>query len=297
MQNRTFLLFGHEINAPVLEPGLYLVATPIGNLGDITLRALETLAAADIIAAEDTRISRTLLARYGIGRKPKAYHEHNAEKAGPPLLDAVEAGNSVALISDAGTPLISDPGYRLVEQAIDRGINVIPLPGASALLAALTASGLPSDAFLFAGFLPVKTKARADRLGALAAIGATLVFYESPRRLAASLAAMETALGAKRNAVVARELTKKFEELRRGGLGELARHYAEKGAPKGEIVICVGPPAGADPMAAGDVDDVLKSLAKKMPAAKAAGEAAKLTGRSRAELYTRLVELKGNSGE
>lgn len=295
-QSSIFLVSGHEIKAPPLEPGLYIVATPIGNLGDITIRALETLAAADMIAAEDTRVSRVLLERYGIRQKPVAYHEHNAARAGPGLLDAVAAGKSVALISDAGTPLVSDPGSRLVEAAIERGLNVISIPGASALLAALTASGLPTETFLFAGFLPSKTNARATRLADLAMVGATLVFYESPRRLAASLQAIETALGSDRDAVVARELTKRFEEIRRGSLTELARHYSEADAPKGEVVICVGPPVEAGPMAEGDTDELLMSLAKDLPAAKAAGEAAKLTGRPRAELYARLVELKAQPG-
>lgn len=291
-QSSTFLVSGHEIKAPPLEPGLYIVATPIGNLADITIRALETLAAADVVAAEDTRVSRVLLERYGIRQKPVAYHEHNAARTGPGLLDTVASGKSVALISDAGTPLVSDPGFRLVGEAIERELNVVPIPGASAVLAALTASGLSTETFLFAGFLPSKTSARATRLSELATVDATLVFYESPRRLAVSLAAMETALGADRKAVVARELTKRFEELRRGSLAELAEHYVGAGAPKGEVVVCVGLPVEANPMSTEDTDALLKSLARDLPTSKAASEAAKLTGRSKAELYARLVELK-----
>jgi 16S rRNA (cytidine1402-2'-O)-methyltransferase len=213
---RSYVVGQTEIAARPLEPALYLVATPIGNLGDITLRALETLAAADIVACEDTRVSRVLLDRYGIRRRTTAYHEHNAGDAGPKLIAALAAGQSVALISDAGTPLISDPGYRLVGEAIDHGIRVVPIPGASAALAALTASGLPSDAFLFAGFLPVKSGQRLTRLAELRGVPATLIFFESPRRLAETLGAMTEALGGARKAAIGRELTKTFEEMRTG---------------------------------------------------------------------------------
>lgn len=280
---------------PPLEPGLYLVSTPIGNLGDITIRALETLAAADTVAAEDTRVSRVLLDRYGIRQRPVAYHEHNAARAGPALIETIAGGGSVALISDAGTPLVSDPGSRLVREAVARGLPVIAVPGASALLAALTASGLDTETFLFAGFLPSKAGARAKRLAELADIGATLVFYESPHRLAASLAAMEKALGGGRDAVVARELTKRFEEHRRGSLAELAEFYGEADAPKGEIVVCVAPPGEAEAMQAADVDAMLATLAETMPASRAAAEAAKRTGMAKNELYARLVALKESS--
>ncbi|TIR21441.1 MAG: 16S rRNA (cytidine(1402)-2'-O)-methyltransferase, partial [Mesorhizobium sp.] len=211
LARRSYVIGQTEIPARPLAPALYLVATPIGNLADITLRALETLAAADIIACEDTRVSRVLLDRYGIRRRTTAYHEHNAAEAGPKLIAALLAGQSVALISDAGTPLISDPGYRLVGEALDQGIRVVPIPGPSAPLAALTASGLPSDAFLFAGFLPVKTGQRLTRLEALKTVPATLIFFESPRRLAETLGAMVEALGGARKAAIGRELTKTFE--------------------------------------------------------------------------------------
>ena len=187
-QHNTYLVGQTEIAARPLEPALYLVATPIGNLGDITLRALETLAGADILACEDTRVTRVLLNRYGIRQRPVPYHEHNAGEAGPRLIAALQSGKSVALVSDAGTPLVSDPGFRLVGQALEAGIRVVPIPGASAVLAALTASGLPSDAFLFAGFLPVKDGQKRTRLEELKAVPATLIFFESPRRLAATLA-------------------------------------------------------------------------------------------------------------
>ena len=244
--SRTYVVGGSEIIARPLAPALYLVATPIGNLGDITLRALETLAAADILACEDTRVTRVLLDRYGIGQRATSYHEHNSDEAGPRLIEALADGRSVALCSDAGTPLISDPGYRLVEQALAQGLRVVPIPGASAALAALTASGLPSDAFLFAGFLPVKDGQRRTRLAALKATPATLIFFESPRRVADSLAAMADVLG-DRPAAVGRELTKAFEEMRTGTLTALAAHYAEATTPKGEIVVVVGPPAEAEP--------------------------------------------------
>jgi 16S rRNA (cytidine1402-2'-O)-methyltransferase len=294
-KSRTFVVGQTEIAARPLEPALYLVATPIGNLGDITLRALETLAGADVLACEDTRVTRVLLDRYAIRQKPTPYHEHNAGEAGPRLIEALESGKSVALVSDAGTPLVSDPGFRLVGQALEAGIRVVPIPGASAVLAALTASGLPSDAFLFAGFLPVKDGQRRARLSALTAVPATLIFFESPRRLSDALAAMADVFG-DRPAAVGRELTKTFEEMRTGTLAALAAHYAQAPTPKGEIVVCVGPPqeqAAADPE---DVDRLLLSLAKEMPASKAAAEAARMTGGQKPALYRRLLELKDAAG-
>ncbi|MGB3897352.1 MAG: 16S rRNA (cytidine(1402)-2'-O)-methyltransferase [Mesorhizobium sp.] len=290
-EKHSYMIGQAEMAARPLESALYLVATPIGNLGDITLRALETLAAADVLACEDTRVSRVLLSRYGIRRRTTAYHEHNAAEAGPKLIAALEEGRSVALISDAGTPLVSDPGYRLVGEALEKNIRVVPIPGPSAALAALTASGLPSDAFLFAGFLPVKTGQRATRLQELKAVPATLIFFESPRRLADTLAAMVEVLGGTRQAAIGRELTKAFEETRRGTLAELADHYQAADTPKGEIVVCVAPPDHAVETPA-DVDRLLLSLAAEMPASKAAAEAAKMTGGERQALYRRLMDLK-----
>jgi 16S rRNA (cytidine1402-2'-O)-methyltransferase len=294
-RDRSYLIGEATVTARPLEPALYPVATPIGNLGDITLRALETLAAADIVACEDTRVTRVLLARYGIRRKPIAYHEHNEAEAGPRLIAALKEGRSVALVSDAGTPLVSDPGYRLVAAALEEGLRVVPVPGASAVLAALTLSGLPSDSFLFAGFLPVRDGQRRHRLEALKNVPATLIFFESPRRLAASLAAMADTLGTRRPAAVTRELTKAFEERRADTLEELAAHYADAGAPKGEVVVCVGPPLPGM-VETLDVDRLLLSLAGEMPAAKAAAEAARMTGGAKPALYRRLLELKGKSG-
>jgi 16S rRNA (cytidine1402-2'-O)-methyltransferase len=291
----SYMIGRAEFAAPPLPPALYLVATPIGNLADITLRALETLAAADILACEDTRVTRVLLGRYGIRRRTTAYHEHNTAQAGPRLIAALGEGKSVALVSDAGTPLVSDPGYRLVTQAIEAGIRVVPIPGASAALASLALSGMPSDAFLFAGFLPAKAGQRRARLEELKAVPATLIFFESPRRLADALAAMAGTLGGDRAAVVLRELTKTFEERRAGSLDALAAHYAEAGAPKGEVVVCVEPPsAGAAEIA--DVDRLLLALAAEMPASKAAAEAARMTGEAKPALYRRLLDLKGQSG-
>lgn len=281
-----------EIPARPLTPALYLVATPIGNLGDITLRALETLAGADILAAEDTRVTRVLLDRYGIAKRAFAYHEHNSSEAGPRLIAAIAAGKSVALVSDAGTPLVSDPGYRLVREALEAGLQVIPIPGASSVITALSAAGLPSDAFFFAGFLPQKEKARRDRLAEISAIPGTLIFFESPNRLPASLKDAAEVLGSNRHASVCRELTKTFEEFRRGTLSDLADHYDRNPNVKGEIVVAVAPPE-AEAAPEGEVlDDMLKALAAQMPAAKAAAEAARQTGLPRKDLYQRLLELK-----
>ncbi|MDH4411997.1 MAG: 16S rRNA (cytidine(1402)-2'-O)-methyltransferase [Rhizobium sp.] len=290
--SKRYRLNDTPVAARPLEPALYLVATPIGNLGDITIRALETLAGADVLACEDTRVTRVLLDRYGIENRPYAYHEHNADEAGARLLAALEAGKSVALVSDAGTPLVSDPGYRLGQLAIEAGHRVVPIPGASAPLAALVGSGLPNDAFLFAGFLPTKDKAKRDRLRELSKVPATLIFFESPHRIGDTLAAAADELGHDRPASVCRELTKTFEEFRRGPLGDLAQDYADK-TVKGEIVLVIGPPAPDAAPDAADVDSLLAELSASMPTAKAATEAAKLTGLPRKDLYQRLLELKG----
>jgi len=290
--SRTYRLNDMAIAARPLEPALYLVATPIGNLGDITLRALETLAGADVLACEDTRVTRVLLDRYGIQNRPYAYHEHNADEAGPKLIAALDAGKSVALVSDAGTPLVSDPGYRLGQLAIETGHRVVPIPGPSAPLAALVGSGLPNDAFFFAGFLPTKDKARRDRLEELHTVPATLLFFESPHRIGATLAAAAEVLGPARAASVCRELTKTFEEFRRGTLGELAQYYAGDRVVKGEIVLVIGPPAAPEAPEQGEVDALLSQLAATLPAAKAATEAARQTGLPRKDLYQRILELK-----
>jgi len=294
---RGYRLANTFVPARPVEPALYLVATPIGNLQDITLRALETLAGADVLACEDTRVTRVLLDRYGIVNRPYAYHEHNADEVGPKLIAALEEGRSVALVSDAGTPLVSDPGYRLGQMAIEAGHRVVPIPGASAPLAGLVGSGLPSDAFLFAGFLPVKEKGRRDRLAELSRIPSTLIFFESPHRIGASLASAVAILGPTRQACIARELTKAFEEFRRGTLEELADYYGGDRVVKGEVVFLLAPPEPDDVPGAVEVDVLLRELSATMPTAKAAAEAARLTGLSRKDLYQRLLGMKGSDGQ
>lgn len=235
--------------------GLYIVATPIGNLRDITLRAIDTLNSVDEVLAEDTRTARKLFEAYAIKTKLTAYHDHNGAARRPELIERLENGARLALISDAGTPLVSDPGWKLAHDAASAGIRLFPLPGASAMLAGLVISALPSDKFMFCGFLPPKTSARKTALKSLANVPATLIFYESGPRLIASLSDMCSQLGAYRNAAIARELTKLFEETRRGTLGSLSEHYSASGKPKGEIVILVGPP----PEKASVNDETLKS--------------------------------------
>ncbi|MBO0661006.1 16S rRNA (cytidine(1402)-2'-O)-methyltransferase [Jiella sp. MQZ9-1] len=287
----TFTLLGQSRPAPRPEPALYLVATPIGNLSDITIRALQIIAGADRLACEDTRVTGKLLQRFAIERRMTPYHEHNATDAGPALIAAIEAGESVALVSDAGTPLVSDPGYRLVQSAYEAGVKVVPIPGASAVTAALLASGLPSDAFFFAGFLPQKDKARADRLEALTRVPGTLIVFEAPHRIAASLAAMATAFP-EREAAVCRELTKLHETVYRGALPVLAEEFAAMDEVRGEIVVCIAPPLEDRPVDAADADAILSGLLAEMKPAKAAQEAARLTGLPRRELYQRALALK-----
>jgi 16S rRNA (cytidine1402-2'-O)-methyltransferase len=291
-----FAIDGRIIPARPLSPGLYVVATPIGNLGDITVRALATLAAADLIACEDTRVSRILTTRYGISTRLIAYHDHNAQRQRPRLLAELAEAKALALISDAGTPLVSDPGFRLVSEALAAGHAVVPVPGASSVLAALVASGLPSDAFMFAGFLPTKLVARRKRLSALAATPATLIFFESPRRLAASLADMAAVFGGERQSVVARELTKTFETVRRDSLTVLAAQYEIETPPKGEIVVLVGPPSEAPPDAE-EIDALLIELLTSRPVREAAAEAAAQTGLGRRDLYQRALALKKDTND
>jgi 16S rRNA (cytidine1402-2'-O)-methyltransferase len=217
---------------------LYLVSTPIGNLADITQRALQILKDVDLIACEDTRHTQKLLNHYGITTKTISYHEHNEQQRIAELIERVKQGSDVAVVSDAGTPAISDPGYRLVRAAIENEISVVPVPGPSALIAALVAAGLPTDEFFFAGFLPARSNARRTRLSELQSVPGTLIFYEAPHRLAATLSDAYEILG-EREAVVARELTKLHEEIRRGRLSELAADYAEKKDVRGEIVVLI----------------------------------------------------------
>ncbi len=275
---------------PKIEPGLYLVATPIGNLRDITLRALEVLSAADRIVCEDSRVTRKLLSAHNLSRPLVSYHEHNAEKVRPRLIQALQDGQSVALVCDAGTPLISDPGFKLVRSAQEAGLPVTSIPGPSAALAALTLSGLPSDRFLFAGFLPAKAGPRRKALGELAAIPATLVIFESPRRLAATLADMSEVLGA-RPAALTRELTKRFEEVRRGTIGELAARIAAEGPPKGEVTLVVAGVAKHAEVDVGDLDAQLAAALKGASLRDAVSRVATATGLPRKLVYRRALAL------
>lgn len=275
-------------------PGLYLVATPIGNLRDITLRALDLLADADVVACEDSRVTRKLLSAYGIQRRLTTYHEHNAERVRPRLVARLRQGKSVALVSDAGTPLVSDPGFKLVEACAKSGIAVYAVPGASALLAGLGVAGLPTDRFYFAGFLPPKQTARRKALQEIAMVPGTLVIYESARRLAASLADMAAVLGDRR-ASVARELTKLFEEVVRGSLIELAARYAEAGPPKGEIVVIVAPPARPE-IGEEAIDRALTAALERQSVKDAAASVAAALGLPRRRLYGRALALSGKRG-
>jgi 16S rRNA (cytidine1402-2'-O)-methyltransferase len=249
-----FTAFGLAAEAEPLQPGLYVVATPIGNLKDVTFRALSVLAAADAVLAEDTRVTKTLLAHYGITTPLIAYHEYSNEAVRERMIHRLREGQALALVSDAGTPLVSDPGYKLVQAAIEDGLPVTPIPGPSAILTALVVSGLPTDRFFFEGFLPPKSAARRARLGEISLIPGTLMLFEAPHRLPDMLADAAAVLG-ERQAVVARELTKLFETVRRGTLPELARIFAEEGPPKGEIVVLIGEATQA--MHAAEVDAAL----------------------------------------
>ena len=275
-----------------LSPGLYITATPIGNASDITLRALNVLKSCDAIVAEDTRVTSRLLAIHGISRPLLIYNDHNAPSGRPKLLQRLREGARLARVSDAGTPLVSDPGHKLVTTALEEGIAVHPVPGPSAALAALTISGLPSERFLFAGFLPAKSGERRSTLGELAAVPATLIFFESAQRLADTLRDMSEVLGA-RTAAVTRELTKLHEEARRGSLTELAAFYADAGAPKGEITLVIGPPPQKITENPVRIDALLAQVLPLMPVRHAATLISDLTGASKRTVYNRAVALKG----
>jgi 16S rRNA (cytidine1402-2'-O)-methyltransferase len=272
-----------------LLAGLYIVATPIGNLRDITLRALETLAAADLVACEDTRVTRKLLDHYGIAAAMTPYHEHNAAAARPKLLARLAAGEAIALVSDAGTPLISDPGFRLVIGAREAGHSVFALPGASSVLAALTVSGLPTDRFFFEGFLPSKPGQRRARIAELAAIPATLVLFEAGSRIVASLTDLAEAFG-DRAAAVCRELTKLHEEVRTAPLSALAQE-ADVLETRGEFVIVIAPPSEPAASSDDDVDDLLREALARLTVKDAVAEIALATGRHRRDVYQRALEI------
>lgn len=287
----SYAAFGLRAEAEPLSPGLHIVATPIGNLKDISFRALSTLAAADVVLAEDTRTSKTLLAHYGIATPLLPYHEHNAAQMRPKILEKLRQGGKLALISDAGTPLVSDPGYKLVAEVVAEGLPVTGIPGPSAVLAALVLAGLPTDRFFFEGFLPPKSAARKARLTELAAIPGTLVFFESPRRLAEMLSDAAAVLGA-RSGAVARELTKYYENVRRGPLPELAAHYGEAEEARGEIVVVIGPPDASAAAAQGDtLDEALRAALAKVSLKEAVAQVAAASGQPRRVVYARALEL------
>ena len=286
---RRYTVSRHVFEAPRLPGGLYAVATPIGNLRDITLRALEILAAADLVACEDTRVTRKLFDHYGLSAPLIAYHDHNAEAVRPKILERLAAGEAVALVSDAGTPLISDPGYRLVREAVAAGYTVSAAPGPSSALMALTVAGLPTDRFFFEGFLPAKEAARRTRIGELARIPATLVLFESGPRLADALSDLAAGLGA-REAAIARELTKLHEEVRRGDLSSLAAEYAGGAETRGEMVIVIAPPV-SKPASAADIDALLESALARTSVKEAVAEVASATGAPRRAVYSRALEL------
>lgn len=273
----------------VLAPGLYIVATPIGNLGDLSPRAAHILTKADVVAVEDSRVTAGLFRHLGVKGKMAPYHDHNADAVRPGLI-ARMANEAVALVSDAGTPLISDPGFKLVRDARAAGHTVTTIPGPCAAIAALTLAGLPTDRFLFLGFLPAKQQARAEAIAEVAAIRATLVLYESGPRLATCLAALAEGLG-NREAAVAREITKRFEECVTGTLTALANRYADA-PPRGEMVVVVAPPGEAPPASEEDADAALVEALTRLPPAKAAGEVAKKLGLDRKALYARAMALK-----
>jgi 16S rRNA (cytidine1402-2'-O)-methyltransferase len=286
---RSYGLDGHRMEAAPLAPGLHIVSTPIGNLGDITLRALSTLAAADLIACEDTRVTRKLLDRYAIAAPLTPYHDHNAATARPKLLQRLAEGAAIALVSDAGTPLISDPGYKLVRAVAEAGHAVTAIPGASSVLTALTVAGLPTDQFFFAGFLPPKQGARRARIAELARLPATLVLFETGPRLVDTLADLAAGLG-EREAAVCRELTKLHEEIRRLPLATLAQASAEQ-ETRGEFVLVIAPPLAAALPSEDDADALLRAALARTSLKDAVAEVAVATGLPRRTLYQQALAL------
>jgi 16S rRNA (cytidine1402-2'-O)-methyltransferase len=283
---------GQAPRKPPLAPGLHIVATPIGNLGDITLRALSTLAACDAILCEDTRLSARLLSRYGITTKLSPYHDHNAAKLRPQILERLQQGACLALISDAGMPLISDPGFKLVREAIDGGVHVEVIPGVSASLTALALSGLPTDRFMFCGFLPPKQGERRRAIAAVEEIKATLIFFESPNRIVETLHDLATALP-HRLLAVSRELTKLHEETLRGSAADVLAVLEQRPVVKGEITLVVGPPPELEALASqADIDRALREAAQTLSSSQAAAEVARNCGIGKKAAYSRLLELR-----
>jgi 16S rRNA (cytidine1402-2'-O)-methyltransferase len=290
---RNYAINGQRLTAPKPAAGLYLVATPIGNLGDVTLRALEVLAGVDLIACEDTRITRRLTERYAITAQLTPYHEHNAASARPKLLERLAQGASIALVSDAGTPLISDPGFKLVREVCAAGFPVVALPGPSSVLTALSVAALPTDRFFFEGFLPPKQPARRARLTELSRLDATLVLFESGSRVQETLSDLAAIMGG-RDAAICREMTKMHEEINRGPLSELAQSAATL-ETRGEFVLVIGPRAeGSELMTADEVDDLLRDRLARDSVKDAVAHAVEVSGRPRREIYARALELARN---
>jgi 16S rRNA (cytidine1402-2'-O)-methyltransferase len=294
MAERSYHIGPNRFEATSIDAGLHVVATPIGNLGDVTIRALNVLAAADFILCEDTRITSRLLERFGIRNTMKPYHEHNAEAVRPAILAALQDGKSFALVSDAGVPLVSDPGYRLVQACIAENITVTSLPGASAVLTALTLSGLPTDAFTFIGFLPQKSKARIDMLTKFKSVPSTLIAFESPHRIVDALADVATALG-DRPIAMARELTKLHEEVLRGTADEVRDILAARESVKGEIVLVIGPPLDEVVVTSDDeIEAAITMALRDNPASKAANIVAKQLNLKKEDIYARILKRKGD---
>jgi 16S rRNA (cytidine1402-2'-O)-methyltransferase len=291
----TYIIGAQRFEAEPIAPGLHVVATPIGNLGDITIRALSTLAAAETVLCEDTRTSGKLMERFAIRTKLSPYHEHNAQRVRPEIIERLKQGAAIALISDAGMPLVSDPGYRLVKEAVEQGIPVTACPGPSAVLTGLALSGLPTDRFLFAGFVPQKQGERKRLFAEFARLKATLIFFESPHRIIETLQDLESALPG-RSIAVTRELTKLHEEVLRGQAVEIAGQLAARASVKGEITLLVGPPMEEEAVSEADLDAAISDALATMPASKAAAEVAKRFGLTKADVYQRILAAKGGDG-
>ena len=292
----TYIIGSQRFEAEPLAPGLYVVATPIGNLGDMTVRGLATLAAAGTVLCEDTRTSAKLMERYAIKTRLWSYHEHNAQKVRPEILARLQQGATIALISDAGMPLVSDPGYRLVKEAAELGIPVTACPGASAVLTGLALSGLPTDRFLFAGFVPQKQGERKKLFAEFAKLKATLIFFESPHRIVETLHDLATALPG-RHVAVTRELTKLHEEVLRGAAAEIAAQLEERASVKGEITLLVGPPEAEDEVSEADLESAITQALATMPASRAASEVAKHFNLGRSDVYQRILARKAGDDE
>jgi 16S rRNA (cytidine1402-2'-O)-methyltransferase len=294
--SRRYTIKGVVFEAESLAPGLHVTATPIGHLADISLRAVNALAAADEILCEDTRVTGKLLHRYGITTRLVPYHDHNAAKLRPRILEGLKEGKALVLVSDAGTPLVSDPGYKLARAVIAEGLALHVIPGASAPLAALTLSGLPSDRFMFCGFLPEKQGERRRLLETLKTVPSTLIFFESPHRIVTSLSDIADVLG-DRDVAVTRELTKLYEEALRGPALEIAALLGARETIKGEITLVVSPPGEAAALPEEDIDKALLDAATHLPAGQAAAEIAHRFGLARKELYARLLALKDKTAQ